>query len=71
MKKRVAVIGLNHYHVTGWFESLAEIPERARRPKSDGEQIQSLYVLHEVLRPSRPDDALAYLAFTGSDLSIV
>lgn len=27
-RRRVAVIGLNHYHVTGWVESLAEFSER-------------------------------------------
>lgn len=25
---RVAVVGLNHYHVTGWVESLAQLPNR-------------------------------------------
>lgn len=28
MSYRVAVIGLNHYHVTGWVESLAQLPGR-------------------------------------------
>jgi UDP-N-acetyl-2-amino-2-deoxyglucuronate dehydrogenase len=27
-RKRVAVIGLNHYHVAGWVDSLAEFPDR-------------------------------------------
>jgi predicted dehydrogenase len=27
-RKRVAIVGLNHYHVTGWVESLAEFPDR-------------------------------------------
>src|SRR4051812_47420313 len=25
---RAALIGLNHYHATGWFESLADFPDR-------------------------------------------
>ena len=32
------------------------------------EQIQTPYVLNEVLKPNRPKDALAYLCFTASDL---
>src|SRR5262249_12719600 len=49
---------------------LTEIPERAKRPhpRWGGKQILSTYVLDEVLQPDRPDDALAYLAFTASDL---
>lgn len=27
-RRRVAVIGLNHYHVAGWVDSLAEFPDR-------------------------------------------
>jgi archaemetzincin len=49
---------------------LSAIPARARRAHPDwgDEQILSSYVLHEVLEPDRPDDALAYLALTASDL---
>jgi archaemetzincin len=49
---------------------LADIPARARRthPTWGDEQVLSAYVLHEVLEPDRPDDALAYLALTASDL---
>lgn len=49
---------------------LSEIPDRAQRkhPQWGGEQILSTYVLDEVLRPSRPNNALASLAFTASDL---
>ena len=43
---------------------LADIPARARRQ----EQIQTGYVLNEVLLKGRPADALAYLCFTSSDL---
>jgi archaemetzincin len=50
--------------------ALADIPEKAKRthPSWGDKQILSTYVLQEVLRPDRPDDALAYLAFTASDL---
>ena len=50
--------------------TVADVPARARRihPTWGGEQILSTYVLDEVLKPDRPDDALAYLAFTSSDL---
>ena len=50
--------------------AVADIPARAQRvhPTWGGEQILSTYVLDEVLKPDRPDDALAYLAFTSSDL---
>jgi archaemetzincin len=49
--------------------SLAEVPERARRTKTSyGEQILTTYVLDEILLPDRPENALAYIAFTASDL---
>jgi archaemetzincin len=50
--------------------AVADVPARAQRthPTWGGEQILSTYVLDEVLKPDRPDDALAYLAFTSSDL---
>jgi archaemetzincin len=50
--------------------AVADVPGRAQRihPTWGGEQILSTYVLDEVLKPDRPDDALAYLAFTSSDL---
>ena len=44
------------------------IPESARRTHNDREQFSSQYILHEVLRPIRPDDALAVLAITTTDL---
>lgn len=49
---------------------LGDIPARARRTHPDwgDEQVLSTYVLHEVLEPDRPDDALAYLALTTADL---
>lgn len=50
--------------------ALADIPARARRshPQWGDKQILTTYVLDEVLERNRPDDALAYLAFTSSDL---
>lgn len=50
--------------------SLADVPARVRRkhPSWGMEQIQTGYVLNEVLLPSRPKDALAYICFTSSDL---
>jgi archaemetzincin len=49
---------------------LSEVPARARRTHPDwgDDQVLSTYVLREVLVPDRPDDALAYLALTASDL---
>jgi archaemetzincin len=49
---------------------LADVPITARRvhPEWGDEQVLSTYVLHELLVPDRPDDALAYLALTASDL---
>jgi hypothetical protein len=49
---------------------LADIPARGRRThpdRGDG-QVLSTYVLRRLLEPDRPDDALAYLARTASDL---
>ena len=50
--------------------ALADIPHRAQRvhPRWGDKQILTTYVLDEVLKTTRPDDALAYLAFTSSDL---
>jgi archaemetzincin len=50
--------------------ALASIPARARRthPSWGDPQVLTGYVLHEVLEPERPADALAYLALTASDL---
>lgn len=50
--------------------SLDEIPSKARRnhPEWGDPQILSTYVLREVLEPDRPEDSLAYVALTASDL---
>lgn len=47
-----------------------EIPESSRRvhPKWGDKQILTSYVLNDLLKPDRPKDALAYLAFTSGDL---
>jgi archaemetzincin len=50
--------------------ALASVPARARRthPSWGDPQVLTGYVLHELLGPERPADALAYLALTASDL---
>jgi archaemetzincin len=50
--------------------ALIDVPARVRRkhPSWGMEQIQTGYVLNEVLRPGRPKNALAYICFTSSDL---
>ena len=49
---------------------LSIIPKKARRvhPSWGMKQILSTYVLDDVLRPRLPKDAVAYIAFTTSDL---
>lgn len=49
---------------------LDDIPPRAQRkhPTQGQQQILSTYVLSDVLAQDRPADALAYLAFTATDL---
>jgi archaemetzincin len=46
------------------------IPARATRthPSWSDQQVLTGYLLHEVLEPDRPADAVAYLALTASDL---
>lgn len=46
------------------------IPETARRkhPEWGGDQVLSTFVLQHVLKPRLPDDAVACIAFTASDL---
>jgi hypothetical protein len=45
---------------------------RVKRPHTDAawgdQQVLTGYILHDVLEPERPADALAYLALTASDL---
>jgi archaemetzincin len=73
------VVGLTQEYLGLFFDvpvivrrrvPLGDVPARARRTHPDwgDEQVLSTYVLREVLGPDRPDDALAYLALTASDL---
>jgi archaemetzincin len=50
--------------------ALASIPARAKRthPSWGDQQVLTGYILHDILEPERPTDALAYLALTASDL---
>ena len=50
--------------------SLDKIPTRAQRknPHEGHLQVLSTYVLDELLKPQRPKDALAYVAFSSADL---
>lgn len=49
--------------------SAETIPAEARRPGvGEGEQFHVEYLLEKVLLPSRPPDAVAYLALTATDL---
>ena len=48
--------------------ALADIPPRGERKDDERHQILTTYVLNAILGPDRPQDALAYLAFTATDL---
>jgi archaemetzincin len=54
-----------HRHIV-----LGTIPAKARRthPSWGDQQLLTRYILHEILEPERPADALAYLALTAADL---
>jgi archaemetzincin len=56
----------------GILETLSAdlVPAEARRhnPLSDAEQFDAPHILHEILEPRLPDDALASIAFTATDL---
>src|SRR5262245_46697677 len=49
---------------------LSAIPVHAQRKHPDwgDKQLLTTFILRELLEPGRPNDALAYLAFTASDL---
>jgi len=47
---------------------LDQIPATAKRQKFGNEQLLSTWILDELLLARRPKDALAYIAFTASDL---
>ncbi len=60
----------NCYVVTRESLPASVVPAKARRthPSWGDKQVLTSYILHDVLRPRLPDDAVAYLAFTASDL---
>jgi len=73
------ILDLNQEYLALFFDcpvkmqrqiALASISARARRthPSWGDEQVLTGYILHEILEPERPADALAYLALTASDL---
>jgi archaemetzincin len=47
---------------------LRVIPDSARRTNGGSEQLLTTYILQDLLRPRLPENAMAYLAFTASDL---
>lgn len=78
-KEQQQIIDANREYLEIFFQTpvkifkrvtIDQIPARARRrnPQSGNPQILSLYVLDELLLPQRPRDALAYVAFSASDL---
>jgi archaemetzincin len=73
------VLDLTQEYVSVFFDApvkvqrqiaLASIPARARRthPSWGDKQVLTRYIVHEILEPERPANALAYLALTASDL---
>jgi archaemetzincin len=48
---------------------LEVVPLAATRERGRGRQLSTRYILHRVLAPNRPDDAVAVLAMTTSDLT--
>jgi archaemetzincin len=48
----------------------SDISARAKRkhPQTGAKQLNVAYILHELLRPDRPENTLAYLALTARDL---
>ncbi len=47
---------------------LTAVPKDARRVHYGNKQILSTWVMYNILKPRRPADALAYIAFTSNDL---
>jgi archaemetzincin len=77
--EQIQVLEITQQYLSVFYESpvqlqreltLDVVPETARRhhPGWGTEQVSTAFVLNEVLKPDRPDDALAYLCFTSSDL---
>lgn len=78
-KEQERVLEITSEYLAVVFQSPVEIRERlsvdkiadhAKRthPNWGDKQILSTYVLDDVLKPNRPKNALAYIAFTSSDL---
>lgn len=47
---------------------LGDIPESARRMRNDEEQILSTWIMNDILKPQRPDDAVAVIGLVTCDL---
>ena len=47
---------------------LLTVPGWARRNSMDGPQLLTTYILHDILKPARPEDAVAVLGLTTVDL---
>lgn len=77
-KEQREIVGLTAEFMSCYFNlpvtiekdlPLAMIPETARRTAPWGtEQILSTYILYNVMKPQLPTNAVAYIAFTASDL---
>ncbi len=48
--------------------SLTSIPSGSRRIKYGKEQLHTKYIMYDMLQPNLPDDAIAMIGFTTSDL---
>ena len=73
------ILGLTREYLALFFDvpvqtrrrvPLTQIPSTARRkhPRWGDKQLLTSYILHDILEPDRPEDALAYLALTARDL---
>ena len=47
---------------------LGDIPETARRMRNDEEQVLSTWIMNDLLKPQRPDDAVAVIGLVTCDL---
>lgn len=48
--------------------SLGDIPETARRMRDDEEQVLSTWIMNDILKPQRPEDAVAVIGLVTCDL---
>jgi archaemetzincin len=78
-KEQLEILEITQRYLSAFYQAPVElhrelpldvIPEHARRlhPSWGTKQIHTNFVLTDLLRPERPDDAIAYLCFTSSDL---